>query len=175
MTTVNDLQTAAPGDTWTAEHVRLIGDLFAGRVSGSGVYQDGLNTLIDIGSGDDDTYRYVLLREVLAVSKGDDKDQITAQRLKYKNSSSDQLVAYGANFNVFPMLGHDFGSYKWLRSVFPLIGELKDETLNSNAFFAYKVVLWHGRWMIEHLPRMFENTQAVDANLVEYSGGGGTS
>lgn len=176
MATIDDLKTASPGQPWTAEEVRLVGELLDRRVSGPGVYQDDTGDLIDVGGGGEEAYRYVLLREVSAVSKEDDKDQITAQQLKYKDSppQAGRLVAFGANFEVYPMLGHDYGSYKWLRSVFPLVGALKDETLNANAFFAYKVVMWHGRWMIEHLPKMFENTQAVDVDNIEHSGGGGT-
>lgn len=176
MATIDDLKTASPGQPWTAEEVRLLGELLDRRVSGPGVYQDDTGDLIDVGSVGEDLYRYVVLRKLELKDDGAARDLIKAQQIQYKDSppQAGRLAAYGLIFEVFPMLGHTYGSYNFLRSVFPLIGELKDEVLNANAFFAYKVVMWHGRWMIEHLPKMFENVQAVDVDHVDYSGGGGT-
>lgn len=69
------------------------------------------------------------------------------------------------------MLGDTYGSYNFLRSTLPLVGELKDEDIHPNAFFAYEVVMQNGYWLLIHLLHMQENIEAVDVDNIDLSGG----
>lgn len=176
MAILSDLINKSPGEIITADEIRLIGRLLNQRTTGPGVYQDDTGDHTHRAGGKGTKLQLVLLRSVEIKDDGAERDKILAQRLRYRDSppKAGKVVAYGNEFEVYPMLGHSYGSYDFLRSVLPLIGELKDEDIHPNAFFAYEVVMQQGYWILKHLLRMPANVQTVDVDNIDYSGGGGT-
>ncbi len=176
MATLDDLKVNTTGRL-TADEIQLIAHLLSREVTAPNMVtdDDGWHILSDSSEGKD--VKLVLLRLVELAADGAEHNKILAQEIKYRDSPPQEgrVKAFGAVFEVYPMLGHTYSSYKWSRSYRPLIGELKDEELNPNLFFAYECTEQDdGYWVIKHLPRMPAGIGSVDLDDIDASGGTST-
>lgn len=176
MPSLSDLVNIQEGDVITADMIRLIGRSLSRRTAGAGVYQDETGDYIHQAGGKGGKSRLVLLRSLELLANDDERDKIMAQQVRYATSPPLEgvVVAFGSEFEVYPLPSHTYGSFNFLRSVLPLVGLLKDETIHPNAFLLYECVLKQGYWLLKPILRMFENVQAVDVDNIDYAGGGGT-
>lgn len=172
MATLDDLKANITGKL-TAGEIQLIAHLLAREVTAPSMVadDDGWHILPDSDGGN--PTKMVLLRLVELKADGVERDKMVAQEIRYRDSppQAGRVKAFGSEFEVFPTLGHTYGSYKWIRSYRPLVGEPEDEELNPNLFFAYEAVEYDGYWHVKHLPRMSAGVGSVDLDDVDASGG----
>lgn len=172
MATLDDLKANTTGKL-TAGEIQLIAHLLAREVTAPNMVADDDGWHILTGGAGGNEGKMVLLRLIELVADGYERNKIMAQEIRYRDSPPQEgrVRAFGATFEVFPTLGHTYDSYKWPRSYRPLVGELEDEELNPNLFFAYEAVEYDGYWHIKHLPRMPAGIGSVDLDDIDASGG----